>query len=646
MDGIPDSITHPALAVAGEPAPDDRAAVTAAADATAPRATRRFAWPRATGPLNGYGVALLATAGLLLVRLALDDFLKSSSPFLFFAPAVMLSAWYGGRGPGLFATVAGALAANYFLLGDASSFSRTPEDLTKTAVFLVVGAQISWLSGALHAAKGRAESDALAARRGEQLYRTLAQNFPHGAVFLLDNRMRVALAEGQALAAAGLDSTRLLGLRLSRAIPGDVLKPLLPAMNRPAGGATEVAFGGRVYLVQVLPLGGTAGRRFAGMGIAQDITELAAARAALQAAHDDLEVRVRERTAELEFRRTLLEAQSDASLDGILVADHHGRIIFRNRRVAELWGLPDAAFAGSRDRAVLAMRSALAQPQDPLGDGADVDAPRAELPANLVLRDGRTLECYGAPVDSAEGRSYGRAWYFRDVTERRRTSRQILEAGERERHRIGQDLHDDLCQHLTGIACLGRVLHQRLLARLPAEAPAASQVVDLVEQAVRRARDIARGLQPLQLATDGIAPALQELAANVGRMFPIRCHFACDRPVAIEDPACPIQLYRITQEAITNAVRHGRAANVYVDLVEVEGRVILTIEDDGVGIGNAATARPGLGLRTMRHRARMIGATLAIESAEGGGTIVTCKLPVRPATAAAPRGPTGVSDVE
>lgn len=494
-------------------------------------------------PLRRYTVALFATAILLGLRLALDNVLQASSPFLFFAPAVMISAWYGGRGPGLFATVAGALAANYFLLGDAASFSRTPEDLTKTAVFLVVGAQISWLSGALHAAKGRAELDAQAARRGEELYRKLA-------------------------------------------------------------------------------------------------TELTTARAALQAAHDELEVRVRERTAELEFRRTLLEAQSDASLDGILVADHDGNIVFRNRRLADLWGLPPNVFATTRDAAVAAMRAALAQPQDPLGDGADLDAPRApELPANLLLRDGRTLECYGAPVDSAAGHSYGRAWYFRDVTERRRTSRQILEAGERERHRIGQDLHDDLCQHLTGIACLGRVLHQRLQSRLPAEAPAASQVVDLVEQAVRRARDIARGLQPLQLATAGLAPALQELAATVERMFQVRCHFSGESSIAIDDPASPIQLYRITQEAITNAVRHGRAKNIYIDLVEVEGRVILTVEDDGLGIDHAApptAAAPGLGVRTMRHRARMIGATLAIEPADGGGTIVTCKLPARPAAPALP----------
>ena len=207
----------------------------------------------------------------------------------------------------------------------------------------------------------------------------------------------------------------------------------------------------------------------------------------------------------------------------------------------------------------------------------------------------------GTQVESADGKSYGRVWYFRDVTERRRTSRQILEAGERERQRIGQDLHDDLCQHLTGISCMGRVLHQRLLAQLPSEAGSAEKLVDLVEQAVQRARDIARGLQPLQLDTDGLSVALQDLAASIEQMFQVRCHVTCDRPVAVEDSANLIHLYRITQEAISNAIRHGRATNIYVDLVHVGERMILSIENDGVGI-DFANSRTGLGMRTMRHR--------------------------------------------
>jgi signal transduction histidine kinase len=396
-------------------------------------------------------------------------------------------------------------------------------------------------------------------------------------------------------------------------------------IRSPSGGSKEVKFGQRVYLVQIVPLRGTAGKRFAGMGIAQDVTEVANARIELQRAHDELEVRVAQRTAELQFKTALLEAQSNASLDGILVASDGGEIIFHNRRLLELWGLPRQAFAGTRDAAVTAMRGRLARRQDPLGGGADLDAPLVELPAILDAKDGRTLECYGAPVASNDGRSYGRVWYFRDVTERRRTQRQVLEAGERERQRIGQDLHDDLCQHLTGITCMGRVLQQRLLSRQLAEAENAARLVELVEQAVHRARDIARGLQPLQLDTDGLAVSLQDLAASIEQMFQVRCHVSCDRPVAVEDPSGLIHLYRITQEAISNAIRHGHAKNIYIDLVHVGERLILSIEDDGVGVDPSNT-RHGLGMRTMQHRARLIGAALTIERADGGGTVVSCTM--------------------
>jgi len=582
---------------------------------------------------TGYLIALIATAVLLLLRVVLGQWLTLGSPFLFFAPAVMVSAWYGGRGPGFAATVAAAVVANFFVVAPAGHFSFESDDLVKVVTFLLVGGQISWLCGALHTAKRRAELDARAARQSEELYRTLAHNFPSGAVFLVDTARLVVLAEGEALAASGLSADRVRGARLTAALPRRVLAALAPQFRAPAGGTAELTFAGRVYLVQVVPLRGAAAQRFAGMGIAQDITELAAARAALQAAHDQLERRVAERTAELQFQTALLEAQSNASLDGILVAADDGRIVFRNRQLARLWRLPDAAFDATRDAAVAAMRGALAGRQDPLGGGADVDAPRVELPAILDLADGRTLECYGAPVASPDGHQYGRVWYFRDVTERRRTARQVLEAGERERHRIGQDLHDDLCQHLTGITCLGRVLHQRLAARLPDEAGAAAQVVDLVEQAIRRARDIARGLQPLQLETDGLAVALQDLGASIEQMFPpVRCHVTCAPHVTARDNADLIQLYRITQEAISNAIRHGRAANVYVDLVRAEDRLILTVEDDGVGIADdAATARPaGMGFRTMRHRARMIGATLTVERGDAGGTTVTCTVTAGP----------------
>jgi signal transduction histidine kinase len=115
----------------------------------------------------------------------------------------------------------------------------------------------------------------------------------------------------------------------------------------------------------------------------------------------------------------------------------------------------------------------------------------------------------------------------------------------------------------------------------------------------------------------------------------------CDRPVAVlDDPAALIHLYRITQEAISNAIRHGRAQNVYVDLVHAGDRMILSVEDDGVGVGRSG-ASDGLGMRSMRHRARLIGATLTVEPGDGAGTVVSCTVERSPGTAPTSTPPSG-----
>src|SRR5205807_2399133 len=159
-----------------------------------------------------------------------------------------------------------------------------------------------------------------------------------------------------------------------------------------------------------------------------------------------------------------------------------------------------------------------------------------------------TLECYNAAVRGSDGRSYARAWFYRDITERRRFSKAILEAAELERQRIGQELHDDLCQQLMGITCLGRSLVQHLAAPMPGEAAKAQQIRDIAERAMRRAKELAKGLQPVELQ-GGLGAALLELAKNVSAIFGVHCHFRGESKVALSDPAAPIHLYRIAQEA-------------------------------------------------------------------------------------------------
>ena len=462
-----------------------------------------------------YGVAVAVTLLALFLRIALAKWVRGTSPFVFFTPAVMLSAWYGGWGPGFVATVLGALLGNYFLLDPPLSFTLGGHDGIRMVLFVIVALQISWLSGAMHSARRRAEAD-----------------------------------------------------------------------------AQEVRW-----------------------------------------ARDNLERRVRERTAELRFQKTLLECQSQASADGILAIGNDGRLIFANDRFSELWQFAPATSAIHFDEIHAAMRRQLAShQQDPLAaSNAELDFAQADNSGELLLVDGRTLEQYSASIVDQDAQSYGRVWFFRDITDRKRMQREILEAGERERNRIGQDLHDDLCQQLTGIACMGQALQQQLAARgddaSRAESRAAMEIVEMVQRATQRARDLAKGLQPLNLEKRGLRVAMQELCASIELMFHVSCRFEGEDPGDDIEPAASLQLYRIAQEAASNAIRHGKARHILLDLVVAGGRLIMTIEDDGIGIAQPLP-QGGLGLQTMNYRARLVGGTLTVEPISGG-TVVTCSVPLR-----------------
>jgi signal transduction histidine kinase len=215
----------------------------------------------------------------------------------------------------------------------------------------------------------------------------------------------------------------------------------------------------------------------------------------------------------------------------------------------------------------------------------------------------------------------------REMTERQRLEEEILRVSEREQRRIGHDLHDSLCQHLTATALAGQVLGERLAAKSLPEAADASKVVTLVEDGIELARNLARGLYPVEMEAEGLMAAFQELASSITKGAKVRCVFECDKPVLIHDDAIATHLYRITQEAVRNAIRHSKAKRIGINLSEDGGIIRLTIEDDGIGMPEDSHPTDGLGVQIMAHRAAMIGGTFAIEPAPTGGTIVVCSLP-------------------
>jgi signal transduction histidine kinase len=211
------------------------------------------------------------------------------------------------------------------------------------------------------------------------------------------------------------------------------------------------------------------------------------------------------------------------------------------------------------------------------------------------------------------------------MAERARLEKELVEVSEREQRRIGHDLHDSLCQHLTGTALAGQVLGERLAAKSLPEAADANQVVELVEEGIALARNLARGIYPVDVEARGLMAALDDLAANISKVSKITCVFECDLPVLVQDAAVGTQLYRIAQEAISNAIRHGKARRVGISLSERGGAVTLAIEDDGTGLPEGWQKGQGLGTRIMAHRAGMIGGEIALEPNPTGGTLVRCR---------------------
>jgi signal transduction histidine kinase len=220
-----------------------------------------------------------------------------------------------------------------------------------------------------------------------------------------------------------------------------------------------------------------------------------------------------------------------------------------------------------------------------------------------------------------------------EMAERERLEKEILEVSEREQRRLGRDLHDGLCQHLTGTALAGQVLREKLQAKASPEAADAAKIIGLVEDGITMARDLARGTYQVDKDAEGLMAALQELSANISKWSKTVCVFEHDAPVLIHNATTAMHLHRIAQEAVSNAIRHGKARRIVIELSERNGQVTLTVEDDGVGLSEGWQKSPGLGTRIMAHRAAMIGADFAIDLNPTGGTFVKCSLPIPPQSA-------------
>lgn len=218
---------------------------------------------------------------------------------------------------------------------------------------------------------------------------------------------------------------------------------------------------------------------------------------------------------------------------------------------------------------------------------------------------------------------------IRDLSDRKLLEEKILRISEEEQHRIGQDIHDDLCQQLAAIGCLAKVAHQQLQKGGHSEADNLQEIVRLVTQANGRAREMSRGLMPVVLDAEGLMAALADLAQSTERIFRVSCPFRCEKPVQVTDNTMATQIFRIAQEAVANAIKHSHAERIELTLGQENGQILLIVRDNGIGIpDNVSGKSTGMGLLTMTHRARMMGGMLSFEHDHLGGTVVRCTVPV------------------
>ncbi len=338
--------------------------------------------------------------------------------------------------------------------------------------------------------------------------------------------------------------------------------------------------------------------------------------------------RQKEAQAALQAREAYLRAVVDTAVEGIISIDEGGVIQSFNRAAERIFGYRADEIIG-RNVSVL-MPSPYREEHDgyirnylATGRKKIIGIGREAMG---LRKDGTLfpLELSVSEFRYADQRMF--AGIVRDITERKELERYLAEAASAEQQRIAQDLHDGLGGQMGGIAILASFLHRRLVDAGSPQAELAAELVEHIREAGQQLRDVAHGLLPVEVSANGLMLALERLAEHTDRADHLTCTFTCDGHVDLLDNTVATHLYRIAQEAVHNAIRHGKARHIDIALTHEGPSVTLTVTDDGVGIPDDAVKRGGMGLRTIRYRAGVIGARLDIHRNGDHGTTVACTL--------------------
>ena len=333
-------------------------------------------------------------------------------------------------------------------------------------------------------------------------------------------------------------------------------------------------------------------------------------------------------TSDLRITEKRLAAILDTTVDGVITIDEAGCIQSFNVAAQRIFGYTESEVVGKN------VHILMPPPYRDEHDDYIENYLRTRIPRIIGIGrevTGRRKDGSNFPMDLAvsEVTLGGQTTFtgiIRDITLRRELETDILRIGDEERRRIGQDLHDELGQMLTGIGLMSQSVARRLAERDAPETSDANQITQFIREADEYARTLARGLVPVELDGNGLPAALTRLASNASTLFGIHCTFHSSPDVERIGAQHGMHLYRIAQEALSNAARHGKAEHVRVELAVSENRIRLRVEDDGNGFESEWDKKGGSGVRIMKYRANIIGGSLDITESASGGTIVGCTI--------------------
>jgi PAS domain S-box-containing protein len=332
--------------------------------------------------------------------------------------------------------------------------------------------------------------------------------------------------------------------------------------------------------------------------------------------------------------RTILQTAADA----IVTIDRQGRIVSVNPATERLFGYGEIELVGKN--VTVLMPSPYKDEHDGylaaflktgvkhiIGAVREVQARRKDgtlFPADLAVSEVERLGLFTGII--------------RDISGRKELERDVVEIASQEQRRIGQDLHDSVAQELTALNLLAGDLTESLRANRADGADLARLIARGLQTSQQALRAVMRGLVPVSVDSQGLMAALADLADRTRQMGKMTCTFDCPDPVHVADNLTATHLYLIAHEAVHNAVKHALAGDVRIGL-RSDGKLSLTVRDNGIGMLERPTESQGLGLRIMRNRAAILGATLRFSRAEPHGTLVRCVLPGNRNEAQKPEAP-------